>query len=63
MLANLGLWSQAAITKKGPLENLSDHLADPGHNNSMPLSLFHALCLKLLGFCASLLSATQFRFR
>ena len=34
MLAFLGFCSQAANTGKGPLQNLSDHIADPTHNNS-----------------------------
>jgi len=34
MLANLGFWSQAATTGKAPLQNLQDHIADPGHVNS-----------------------------
>ncbi|KAH7426710.1 hypothetical protein KP509_10G013700 [Ceratopteris richardii] len=33
MLAWLGFYIQAAITKKGPLENLLDHIQDPFHNN------------------------------
>ena len=34
MLATLGFFSQAATTGKGPFDNLSDHLSDPGHQNS-----------------------------
>lgn len=47
MLAQLGFWSQAANTGKGPLQNLSDHIADPWHNNSESLSLYFP-CLPLL---------------
>ncbi|KAK1281232.1 hypothetical protein QJS04_geneDACA004883 [Acorus gramineus] len=33
MLAFVGFWFQAVYTGQGPLENLSAHLADPGHCN------------------------------
>lgn len=33
MLAFLGFVSQYAATGKGPIDNLSAHLADPGHVN------------------------------
>ncbi|WIA36289.1 hypothetical protein OEZ86_007615 [Tetradesmus obliquus] len=31
MVANLGFWAQYAATGKGPIQNLTDHLADPYH--------------------------------
>ncbi|KAL8491586.1 hypothetical protein ACS0TY_023253 [Phlomoides rotata] len=33
MLAWLGFYTQAALTGKGPVQNLLDHIADPFHNN------------------------------
>ena len=36
MMANLGFWTQAAVTHKSLVDNVNDHIADPGHNNSVP---------------------------
>lgn len=33
MLAWLGFYAQAVVTRKGPIENLFDHLNDPFHDN------------------------------
>lgn len=38
MVAWLGFYAQAAVTGKGPVQNLIEHISDPFHNN-----LFSAL--------------------
>lgn len=37
MIAWLGFFAQAAATRKGPVENLLDFIADPAHNNVLSL--------------------------
>lgn len=41
MVAWLGFYLQAAVTGKGPIQNLVEHISDPLHNNL--LSLFKSL--------------------
>jgi light-harvesting complex II chlorophyll a/b binding protein 7 len=33
MVALLGFFAQAAVTREGPVRNLLDFVADPAHNN------------------------------
>ncbi|EXB56249.1 Chlorophyll a-b binding protein of LHCII type III [Morus notabilis] len=37
MVAWLGFYSQAALTGKGPIQNLIDHVSDPLHNNLLSM--------------------------
>lgn len=37
MVAWLGFYAQAALTGKGPIENLLEHISDPFHNNLLAL--------------------------
>ncbi|KAJ0087181.1 hypothetical protein Patl1_09315 [Pistacia atlantica] len=37
MVAWLGFYTQAALTGKGPVQNLFDHISDPFHNNLLSI--------------------------
>ncbi|KAL6176251.1 hypothetical protein ACLB2K_052886 [Fragaria x ananassa] len=37
MVAWLGFYSQAALTGKGPVQNLLEHISDPLHNNLLSI--------------------------
>lgn len=37
MVAWLGFYSQAALTGKGPVQNLLEHISDPFHKNILSL--------------------------
>lgn len=37
MIAWLGFYSQAALTGKGPIQNLVEHISNPLHNNVFSL--------------------------
>uniref|UniRef100_A0A2P2JHN5 Chlorophyll a-b binding protein, chloroplastic n=1 Tax=Rhizophora mucronata TaxID=61149 RepID=A0A2P2JHN5_RHIMU len=40
MVAWLGFYAQAALTGKGPIQNLVDHISDPFHNNLLSMFRF-----------------------
>ncbi|CAL5405159.1 unnamed protein product [Camellia sinensis] len=40
MIAWLGFYTQAALTGKGPVQNLLDHILDPFHNNLLSILKF-----------------------
>lgn len=37
MVAWLGFYTQAALTGKGPVQNLLEHISDPFHNNLLTI--------------------------
>ncbi|GFR44824.1 hypothetical protein Agub_g6163, partial [Astrephomene gubernaculifera] len=51
MLAFVGFCSQAAVTGKGPIDCLTTHLADPGHNNIYTSSVGPETCVTVAVLC------------
>jgi light-harvesting complex II chlorophyll a/b binding protein 7 len=41
MVAWLGFYSQAAVTGKGPVQNLVEFLSEPFHNNILSSVIYH----------------------